>query len=231
MTTIRASMLSVLWSVGLCISLAAAADTPPPHITVSGVGQVSAAPDIAEVLVGVSNEDASAARAMQKTDVAMRGVVDALKRYGVAARDIQTAQYSLQPVHDYNNGKSRLRGYRADNQVRVTIRDLKRVGATLDALVSAGANQVNGINFGIARPEAMLDRARADAVADARRKAEIYAKAAGTTLGAVMAVEEGAVNMPRPEMALRKAQMTADAVIEPGEQELGVSVTVTWRLP
>lgn len=231
MTTIRASMLSVLWSAGLCMSLAAAADTPPPHITVSGIGQVSAAPDIAEVLVGVSNEDASAARAMQKTDTAMQGVVDALKRYGIAARDIQTAQYSLQPVHDYNNGKSRLRGYRADNQVRVTIRDLKRVGATLDALVSAGANQVNGINFGIAKPEAILDRARVEAIADAHRKAEIYAKAAGTTLGAVMAVEEGGTNIPRPMAMMRADSLVKEAVIEPGEQQLSVNVTVTWRLP
>jgi uncharacterized protein YggE len=230
MKTISTGMLVVLCLAGLSVSMAAGAELSPPHITVSGVGQLSAPPDIVNIQVGVSNEDASAARAMQNTDTAMQNVVDALKRSGVAARDIQTSQYSLQPVHDYNNGKSRLRGYRADNQVSVTLRDLKRVGATLDVLVTAGANQVSGISFGIAKPEALLDRARADAIADARRKADVYAKAAGTTLGAVIAVEEGGASVPRPMVMMRADSVAKDAVIEPGEQQLSVNVTVTWRV-
>jgi uncharacterized protein YggE len=212
------------------MSATAVAAEPPPRITVTGTGVATAAPDVADVHAGVTREDASAARAMQQADAAMRKVVDAMRQQGVAARDIQTAQYSLQPVYDQFEGKSRLRGYRADNQVRVTVRDLARVGGLLDAVVSAGANQIQGIGFRVDKPEIHLDRARADAVADARRKAELYAKAAGVRMTGVLAIEEGGAQIPRPFVAMRAASMAADAVIEPGEQELSASVSVTFQI-
>jgi hypothetical protein len=208
----------------------AMAAEPPSHITVTGTGVVSAVPDVADVHAGVTREDASAARAMQQADAAMRKVVDAIRQNGVAARDVQTTQYSLQPVYDQFDGKSRLRGYRADNQVRVTVRDLARVGGLLDAVVRAGANQIQGIGFRVDKPETHLDRARADAFADARRKAELYAKAAGVRVTGVLAIEEGGAPVPRPFMAMRAERMAADAVIEPGEQELSASVSVTFQI-
>jgi hypothetical protein len=214
----------------MSIGMTALADELPPHITVAGTGTLSVAPDVAEVHAGVTREDASAARAMQQADAAMRKVVEAIRQQGVPARDIQTTQYSLQPVYDHHDGKSRLRGYRADNQVRVTVRDLARVGGLLDAVVSAGANQIQGIGFRVDKPETHLDRARADAIADARRKADIYAKAAGVRVTGVLAVEEGGAPVPRPFAAMRAEHMAADAVIEPGEQELRASVSVTFQI-
>ena len=180
MMTKDLSRLALLLGVAAMTAMGgtmAIAAEPSSHIAVTGTGVVSAVPDVADVHAGVTREDASAARAMQQADAAMRKVVDATRQHGLAARDVQTTQYSLQPVYDQLDGKSRLRGYRADNQVRVTVRDLARVGSLLDAVVGAGANQIQGIGFRVDKPEIHLDRARADAVADARRKAELYAKA------------------------------------------------------
>lgn len=219
--------LAVIATMGGATAVAA---EPPPRITVTGTGVATAAPDVADVHAGVAREDASAARAMQQADAAMRKIVDAIRQHGVTTRDMQTTQYSLQPVYDQFDGKSRLRGYRADNQVRVTVRDLARVGGLLDALVGAGANQIQGIGFRVDKPETYLDRARADAVADARRKAELYAKAAGVRVAGVLAIEEGGAMVPRPFVAMRAERMAADAVIEPGEQELSASVSVTFQI-
>lgn len=224
------ALLGAVTMGGISMSGTAFAADPPAHITVTGMGVASAAPDLVDVHVGVSGEDASAARAMQQADSAMRKVVDAIKQHGIAARDIQTTQYSLQPVYDQQDGKSRLRGYRADNQVRVTSRDLGRVGGLLDAVVGAGANQIQGIGFRIDKPEIQLDKARAAAIADARRKADIYSKAAGVRVMGVLAVEEGGVAIPRPFIAMRAEKMVADAVIEPGEQELSASISVTFLI-
>ena len=124
----------------------------------------------------------------------------AIKESGIADRDIQTSRLSLQPQYDPNkSGAARLIGFQVNNQVTVKIRDIGKLPAVLDRAIAAGANEMSGIEFVVSEQSKLLDKARAEAIADARRKAELYANAAGMKVGRVVAIsEEGAVPPPRP---------------------------------
>ncbi|SMO61757.1 SIMPL domain-containing protein [Paracoccus laeviglucosivorans] len=203
---------------------------PMPHhakLTVSGQGQSTAQPDMATINVGVSTEATTAAEAMSQNATRQQAVIDALKADGVEARDIQTSGLNLSPKMEYADGQApKLVGYTAQNSVTVRIRDLANLGAALDKLVATGANEISGISFGRDDMTEAQDTARAEAVTDARRRAEQMAKAAGMRLGALRALSDTPiVEGPRPMMAMR-AEAKADATpIEAGE--LGVSAQVT----
>ena len=126
-------------------------------------------------------------------------------------------------------GPSAIVGYRASNRVTIRVRDVSKVASVIDTLVGAGANEIGGINFMVSQASKLLDEAREKAVADARRKAEIYAKAAGVTLGAPLSIsEEGnAPPMPYRRMA---AGMAAAAPVAQGEETLSVTVSVSWAI-
>jgi uncharacterized protein YggE len=201
-----------------------------PALTVSGEATISATPDEAQIDAGVSSEGKTAREASETNNTAMGKVLLALKAVGIDQKDIQTSQLSLQPQYPPNrSGPSPVVGYRASNRVTIKLHDVLKVAGMIDTLVSAGANEINGIIFAVSNASKLLDDARERAIADARRKAEIYAKAAGVTLGAPLAISEDGVPNPMPyrKMAVGLAAATP---VAPGEQTLHVAVSVSWAI-
>jgi uncharacterized protein YggE len=207
---------------------AQAAEPISKLITVTGEATVAAAPDAASIRVGVSSQGKTARTASDANAKDMTVVIAAIKESGVADKDIQTTSLSLQPQYDPNKtGAARLIGFQANNQITVKIRDIGQLPNILDRAISAGANEMSGIEFVVSEQGKLLDKVRADAIADARRKAEIYAEAAGMKVGRVMAIsEEGPAAPPRTFQAMRAGA----AAIAPGEQMLRAVVTVSYEL-
>jgi uncharacterized protein YggE len=207
----------------------------PPMITVSGEGTISVPPDLALVDGGVTSEAKTAREASDANNSAMGKVLLALKNAGIDDKDLQTSRLSLMPQYAQqtrpNPGPNVITGYRASNRVTVRVRDVKKVAATIDTLVTSGANEVGGINFIVTKASELLDEARTQAVADARRKAELYAKAAGVTLGMPISISEDGANLPPAPMMLRKAAADfASAPVAQGEEVLRVNVSVSWEI-
>jgi uncharacterized protein len=209
---------------------ALAQTVPPPAISVTGEATVSVAPDQAQIDGGVTSDGKTAREASEANNAAMGKVLLALKGAGIEEKDYQTSRLSLQPQYAPNRtGSSPITGYRASNRVTIRLRDVTKVANVIDVLVGAGANDIGGINFTVSQPSKHLDEAREKAVADARRKAEIFAKAAGVTLGEPLSIsEEGApAPMFRGKMA---APMAAGAPVAQGEETLSVTVGVSWAI-
>jgi uncharacterized protein YggE len=204
-------------------------------LDVTAQGETRRTPDIATISAGVVTQAADAATAMRENAGRMERVIAALKRAGVADRDIRTANISLSPQYRYaNNEPPVITGYQASNNVTVRFRDIARSGTVLDALVATGANQINGPELGLDNPAAALDEARIDAVAKARARAELYAKAAGLRVKRIMSISESAFEMPRPMPVMLRSMDAAEAApsskILPGEQALNVSLSVRFEL-
>ena len=202
-------------------------------LEVSAEGSSTRVPDVAAIQAGVVTQAASAAAAMAENSRRMAGVLAALRKAGIAERDIQTAAISLSPQYRYEDNKPPiLTGYQASNQVSVRFRDIARSGTILDTLVAQGANNIAGPNLTVDKPEAALDEARTDAIAKARARAALYAQAAGLKVDRILAISEsGAMPAPVPVMAFRgKAEAAADTQVVAGEQQLNVTVSVRFLL-
>jgi uncharacterized protein YggE len=222
----------------LAISPLAAQTVPARTLAIAGTAEVHSAPDAALISAGVVTESDTAAAALKANSAAVAKVVDVIRTFGVEARDLQTAGLALEartyrPDKPSATDKPRVIGYTAANQITVRVRDLGKLGDLLDKVAVAGANRIDGIQFIISNQEGLLDEARRKAVADAKAKADLYAQAAGFTLGKVMSLtEETAAPAPRP-MGRAMAVSGAAAVpvpIEAGEMTLSVRVRVTWSL-
>jgi uncharacterized protein YggE len=220
----------------LALSLLAApalAQVPPPAISVTGEATVSVAPDQAMIDGGVTSDAKTAREAAEANNAAMAKVLAALKGAGLDDKDTQTSRLSLQPKYTADRASgapATVNGYRASNRVTIKVRDVSKVASVIDTLVGAGANEIGGINFVVSQASKALDEAREKAIADARRKADIYAKAAGVTLGDPISIsEEGSAPVPmyRSKMA---APMAASAPVAQGEETLSVSVSVSWAI-
>jgi uncharacterized protein YggE len=204
---------------------------PPPTVSVTGEATISVPPDLARIEAGVTTDAKTAREASDANNAAMGKVLLALKSTGIDEKDYQTSRLSLQPQYANQNrpGPNLLTGYRATNRVTVKLRDILKVASVIDAVTAAGANDIGGINFMVSNASKLLDDARAQAIADARRKAEIYAKAAGVTLDAPLSISED--GSPGPVMYRRAAApMAADLAIAPGEETLRVTVGVSWAI-
>jgi len=200
-----------------------------PRISVSGEASVSVPPDLAEVEAGVTSDAKTAREASETNNATMGKLLLALKAAGIDAKDIQTSRLALQPQNAPNRtGPPAIAGYRASNRVTVRLHDVAKVANTIDMLVSAGANDIGGINFMVSQASKLLDDARTQAVADARRKAEIYAKAAGVTLGAPLNISEGGAAIPM--FRAKVASAMAPTPVAQGEETLSVTVNVTWAI-
>ena len=209
---------------------ALAQTVPPPAISVIGEATVSVPPDQAQIDGGVTSDAKTAREASDANNAAMGKVLLALKGAGIDEKDTQTSRLSLQPQYAPNrSGPSPITGYRASNRVTIRLRDVTKVANAIDVLVGAGANDIGGINFMVSQASKLLDEAREKAVADARRKAEIYARAAGVTLGEPLSISEEGSPAPvfRGKMA---APMAAGAPVAQGEETLSVTVTVSWAI-
>lgn len=206
---------------------------PPATLAVTGEGTVSAPPDLAEIDGGVTGEAKTAREATDAVNKQMAEVIRALKSAGIAEKDIHTTRISLYPQSAPTRAGQpvQILGYRATNHVRVSIREIARAPQMLDAMLAAGANEIGAISFQIAEPSKLIDRARAEAVNDARRKAEIYAKAAGVTLGAPLAINEEGAALPPPRMQrMAVGAAAAPTPVEPGELTLRTSVSITYEI-
>jgi hypothetical protein len=205
----------------------------PRQISVSGTGRVDLAPDMATVRIGVTHQDEDAAAALQQTSDAVAAMLARLTELGIAARDVQTAGLSLNPVwrdRPEQQGQPMPWGFEASNVVSLRLRDIAALGEVLDALVADGANRLDGVSFGLQDPEASMDEARRLAVADARRKATLFAEAAGVALGQVIDLTETGMATPRPQM-MEMAAMRADSVpVAAGEVGITASVQMTFAL-
>ena len=203
------------------------------RLDVIASGEVSAVPDIATIGAGVVTQAATAATAMSDNARRTAATVAAIRKAGVADRDIQTTAISLNPQYRYaDNQPPVITGYQASSRVSVRFRDIKAAGPILDSLVAAGANQIDGPALSIDRPEPLLDQAREKAIAAARARAALYARAAGLRVTRIVAISEGSYDaIPRPmQMMMARAKESADSSIEAGEQKVAISVSVTFEL-
>lgn len=226
----KPAVLAIVFA--MLLATPALADDFPPAISVSGEANVSVAPDLAQIDAGVANDAKTAKEASDANNAAMGKVLLALKGAGIAEKDYRTSRLSLQPQYGQNKstGASPVVGFRASNRVTVKIRDVTKVAGIIDALVGAGANDIGNISFEVTQASKLLDDAREQAVADARRKAEIYAKATGVMLGAPLSVTEGGAPVPLFKARMATAPMAATAAVAPGEETLSVTVNVSWAI-
>jgi uncharacterized protein YggE len=220
----------------LCLGLApglAAAESPPRVLTVTGHGEAAAAPDMAVFTIGVEAQAETAGAALDANSAAMGRVLERLEAAGIAARDLQTTALGIQPVYDERprerNQLPETVGYRVSNQVQVRLRELDKLGSLLDQAVGDGANSQSGPSFTVAEPEALIEQARDEAVADAMAKAKRYAAAAGVTLGPILTIsEQGA---PRPYAARMRAEsLAADVPIASGESSFSADVVMEFLI-
>jgi uncharacterized protein len=195
-------------------------------ITVTGVGRVSSVPDEAEFSLGITTKGRTAGTALAANSKRMRELIEALKAAGIAERDIQTRDVSV--GSDYGE-TGRPNAFVASNTVSVLIRDLDRAGAVLDAAAQAGADNVYGPSLTRSNRDGLEAKALEDSVANARKRAETLAEAAGVELGAVTAITE---STPTHEggWAMRAADVASSPPIEKGTQEIQATVTVTFAI-
>lgn len=237
---IRLALYATATGLTLATLSASAQEARPVMMPVDGTvleisadGTSTRAPDLAMIQAGVVTQAATAGDAMRQNSTRMATVLAALKRAGVAERDIQTASIALSPQYRYaQNEPPVITGYQASNQVTVRFRDIAKSGAILDALVKEGANNISGPNLTVDKPEAALDEARTAAVATARARAELYAKAAGLRVDRILSISEsGAMPPPPRPMMMMRAEAAADATqVVAGESELRVSLSVRFLL-
>ena len=223
--------LAALAAAALLAAPALAQTAPPAAISVTGEASVSVPPDLALIDGGVTSEAKTAREASEANNTAMGKVLLALKAAGIEEKDVQTARLSLQPQGAPSRaGPSAIVGYRASNRVTIRVRDVSKVAGVVDTLVGAGANEIGGINFMVSQASKLLDEAREKAVEDARRKAEIYAKAAGVALGAPLSVSEEGSPGPRPFRKMAAGMAASAAPVAQGEETLTVIVSVSWAI-
>lgn len=205
-------------------------------LDINATGEVSRVPDVAVIRAGVVTQSPTAAAALADNSARMERVVAALRSAGIAARDIMTANVGLSPQYRYGeNQPPVVTGYQATNTVSVKFREIARSGGVLDALVKAGANQIDGPQMSIDKPEAALDAARVEAIKQARSRAALYAQAAGMQVDRVVSIEEAGEdrgNNPRPPIMYARAEMAADAQtpVLPGETMVRATVNVRFLL-
>ena len=245
----KSSFLATLALAASTIPAVASAQDAVPHVSsqatvlsVSAEGSATRKPDVAIFNAGVTSTGKTASAALSANSADMTKVIAALKRAGIAERDIQTSNLSLNPVYADNPrqpGSSleqqmpTIIGYQASNTVTVKQRKLGEFGQVIDTLVSAGANQVNGPSFQVDQPETALNEARVAAVKTARERANLYASATGLKVGRILSINEGGSYSPRPMPMARMVAMDSAGAAPPvaaGELALTTNITVTFEL-
>lgn len=240
-TRMRAAALAL--ALAATAPAVALAQTAPPAadtmfrattLNLAAHGETMIAPDMGMISLGVLTEARTAQGAMQANATRMTGLMGALRRAGIAEKDIQTSNLNLSAQYVYEqNQRPRLTGYQASNTVTVIVRDLARLGPAVDATVEAGANQVNGISFGLADPTAAENAARLDAVKALTEKAELYARATGHRVQRLVTLSEGggySSPPPQPMVQMMAREAKADTSIAPGELKVRIDVTGLYEL-
>lgn len=224
-------LLALLLSLLLCMpALAfAEAESTPATLKVIGSASVSVQPDSAQVSVGVETQAETMEEASAQNAETVRKVIDALKNVGVADADIATNYYSVNTDYDYETRA--LRGYRVSNTLNVILRDTASIGATLDVATAAGANSVYGVTFLSSKQSEAQDAALEKAIADAMRKAELMAKAAGHEVGELVSISEGSDSYVGVYTNFKgEAAMDTSNVILPDNLSISAAVTLVYQL-
>ncbi len=211
----------------------AAAEAPPPTITVHGEASVRAVPDMAVVHTGVVSRGATAAEALEHNNSAMERILDVLQSHQIAEKDLQTSGFQVQPEFEYKREQPpKIIGYRVSNSLVTNVRELSRLATILDALVKAGSNQIAGIQFKFKDAAGLQERARREAFRDARTRARLYAEVANVTLGGIRHIAEEAIHVPvhSENRQLAAADSMAKVPIAVGENELRATVTVVFAI-
>lgn len=238
-TLMRACALSLaLLSAGALTAHAQPAPSADPMfaattLNLSAYGEARVSPDMASIVLGVSNEAPTASEAFRANATKMAAVVAALKKAGIADRDLQTSNLSLNPQYVYEqNQPPRLTGYQASNQLTITVNDLAKLGAVVDATVGAGATNVGQISFGLKNPVSAENTARVAAVKALQDKAALYASATGYHINRLVSLSEGGgyVPSPRPPMPMLAMKAEAATPIETGELKVRVDITGLFEL-
>lgn len=218
-------VIVLLW----CLALPALAEDDAGRLTVSGTGYATGAPDMATLTLGVTQQEKTAGEALAAASAATSKILEALKAAGIADKDMQTSQLTLNPQWNYRNSSGQdvneITGYVASNLLNVRIREIGEVGAVLDRVAQSGANEFRGLSFGFAEPQGKEDEARIAAIKDARRKADLMAEAAGVTLARIVSISE-AGGQGRPIM-MAEARMAADSAVPVASGEVSLQSTVT----
>lgn len=234
----KQSILIFLLVLALALSACGTAAAQPRTLNVSGNGTVYLTPDIAYITIGVHTEDPNLATGVSNNNTQAQTLVDALKKAGIAAKDIQTSNFS---VYNNNNGQtidkttgqiSTTGYYAVDNTVNVTVRDLSHLGSILNTAVSSGANNINNISFDVADKTAAMEQARQKAMANASSLATELAKTAGVALGQIQAISYSD-NSPLPYYGMGgggASAPNASVPIQPGQTQISVTVSVTYAL-
>jgi uncharacterized protein YggE len=202
-------------------------------VMVAGHGSVEAPPDTGHIATGVVTEAVTAREALTTNNTAMRKVIEGFKAAGVAAKDIQTEQFQIQPRYKSYKDRSthQIEAYVVRNRIQVTVRELARLGDILDQAVTLGANEGSGISFSVSDAERRKDEARKKAVENAMHRGRLLAEASGARLGRVLTITEEVVNPPQPRPMVTRSASAADSVpIESGSEMLSVRVEVSFAL-
>jgi uncharacterized protein YggE len=223
-------MLAGLAAV-LVLTIPALADGPTPTLTADGRGTEMVVPDIAVVTIGVESRGRTASAALAANSTDLTRAIGAIRAAGVADRDIGTSGFGIDPVYEgETNTPPPINGYQVSNSVTVTIRDIAKSGGILDAVVNAGANQVNGISFDVSDPKAAHEAALKAAIAEALAKGELMADAAGVRLVRVLSVATAQDGGPRPMFLAMAAKAAPSAPVMPGQQSLDATATISWEI-
>lgn len=202
-------------------------------LSVRGTGSLAITPNMVTIRVGVSSRDASPAKALKDNTRRVTQLFKTLERFGLKKRDIQTSSFNVNPVYSRRRPQAAqptIEAYDVTNMVTLRLRDLTKLGALLEALVSEGTNRLNGLSFGVSNSDVALDEARKLAIRDAKRKALLYAKEAEVTVGKVLNISEDAIRLPRPRILTTRAMTTEAVPIAAGEQHISASVSVIFEI-
>ncbi len=245
-TLMRVSALSFALATAAAVPALAQVTAPAPApaaesmfrattLNLAAYGEARVAPDMATITLGVMTEGKTAAEAMQANAARMNAVMASLRKAGIAERDIQTSNLNLNPQYRYQeNQPPQLVGYQASNNVTITVNDLKRLGPAVDATVSAGANQVHGISFGLKDPTTAENAAREEAVKALAAKADLYARATGHRVSRLVSLSEGGGYTPQPPMPIvayaAKREMDAGTPVSGGELKVRVDISGLYEL-
>jgi len=235
-------LFSPMHHIVVCAALALLADVTTAQesekvqslIRVAGEGEATAPPDMATIRTGVVSQAETARDALSENNAVMQRIMALLQEHGVAEKDVQTSSFHVSPVYkhdDEGRTEPKVTAYRVVNEVQVRVRNLASLGDVLDALVSAGSNQINGITFDVGDPAGILHEARSHAIRDAKSRADVYAQAAGVKVGRVLQISEQPIDVPRPMQLGMEMRAAATSVpVATGEQEFRVTVNVVYEL-
>jgi uncharacterized protein YggE len=230
-TILAALAIALVSLLGCTKVITAPAGSAANTVTAAGTGTAQATPDTAEMSFGVTTTSSNAKTALDEASKAAEQIASAVKKQGVADKDIQTRDVSVYPQSSDQGGKQVITGYQASLTVRVKVRDIGKLGDVISAANAAGANSISGPTFMVADPAPSRAKAIDDAVADARKSAEAMAKAAGKSVGAVLSIsstDAGAIPVPMYDLAAGAAKSSVP--IQPGQLDITASVTVIFEL-